>query len=144
MPEATAHRSRRGPAWAETVEAVHDDLDSLWDEADFVPEADRMAFTLAVVEAATNVVEHAVPATEAPLELEVDVTAAPQRLQAKIYEIGAAPAVLDPEAAHAVTELEESGRGMALIQALVSTVVFERHGDANVWRLRRDYPGGPP
>ncbi|MEX5259314.1 ATP-binding protein [Kocuria sp. CPCC 205263] len=144
MPEATAHRSRRGPARAETVEAVHDDLDSLWDEADFVPEADRMAFTLAVVEAATNVVEHAVPATEAPLELEVNMTAAPHRLQAKIYEIGAAPVVLDFAATPAVEELAERGRGMALIQTLVSTVVFERHGDTNVWELRRDYHRNQP
>lgn len=139
MPERLARRSRRGPARAETVEAVHDDLDSLWAEADFVPEVDRMAFTLAVVEAAANVVDHAVPAAEAALELEVDVTAAPCRLQAKVYEVGAAPVVLDRGAAPAVEELEESGRGMALIQALVSTVVFERHGDTNVWELRREY-----
>lgn len=144
MPESLARRSRRGPAGAETVEAVHDDLDSLWAEADFVPEADRMAFTLAVVEAATNAVEHAAPATDAPLELEVDVTAAPHRLQAKIYEIGAAAFVLDLGAAAVAEELEESGRGMALIQALVSTVVFERHGVTNVWELRREYHGDQP
>lgn len=123
---------------------VHDDLDSLWDEANFVPEPDRMAFTLAVVETATNVVEHAVPATDVPLELEVTVTAAPHRLQAKIYEIGAAPAALDPGATPVVEELQESGRGMALIQVLVSTVVFERHGDTNIWELRRDYHGNQP
>ena len=144
MPEGLARRFHRGPAGPATVEAVHDELDSLWTETDFVPEADRMAFTLAVVEAATNVVGHAVPATEAPLELAVDVTAAPHRLQAKIYEIGAAPVVRDLEASPAVEELEESGRGMALIQALVSTVVFERHGDTNVWELRREYHGDQP
>jgi serine/threonine-protein kinase RsbW len=74
----------------------------------------------------------------------VDVTAAPHRLLAKIYEIGAAAVVRDLEASPAVAELEESGRGMALIQALVSTVVFERHGDTNVWELRREYHGDQP
>ncbi|MFF0991385.1 ATP-binding protein [Kocuria nitroreducens] len=144
MPESLARRSRRGPARAETVEAVHQDLDSLWAEADFVPETDRMAFTLAVLEAATNVVDHAEPATEAAVELEVDVTAAPCRLQAKVYEIGAAPVDLDLEAIPEAEELAESGRGIALIQALVSTVVFERHGADNVWELRREYHGDQP
>lgn len=144
MAEGAARRSRRGPATAATVKAVHDDLDDLWSEAGSVPEADRMAFTLAVVEVATNVVAHAERATDAPLELQVDVTAAPHRLQADICEFGAAPAGVDLGAAPAADELDESGRGIRLVRALVSTVVFERHGDANVWRLRRDYPGGPP
>lgn len=139
MDEGTPRRSRRGPATAATVEAVHDDLDDLWSEAESVPEVDRMAFTLAVVEVATNVVAHAERATEAPLELQVEVTAAPHRLQADIYEFGAAPAGVDFDAAPAVGELDESGRGIRLVQALVSTVVFERQGDANVWRLRREY-----
>lgn len=139
MPEILARRSRRGPARAETVEAVHDDLDSLWAEADFVPEPDRHAFTLAVLEAAANVVDHAVPARGTTLELAVDVTAAPCRLEATVSEIGAAPAALDLAAAPGAEDLAESGRGLALIRALVSTVVFERHGGTNVWELRREY-----
>lgn len=139
MPESVARRWRRGPAISETVEAVHDDLDGMWAEADFVPETDRMAFTLAVVEAATNVVTHAVPITESPLELEVELSAGPCRLEAKIYEIGAAPVDLDLETTPGVEHLEESGRGIALIQALVSTVVFQRHGETNLWELRREY-----
>lgn len=139
MPEASVHRARRGPATARTVEAVHDDLDGLWAEADFVPEPDRMAFTLAVVEAASNVVAHAVPATEAPLELAVDITAETCRLEARIYEIGAAPAAPDLEAVAEVDEFGESGRGMSLIRALVSAVVFERRDDTNVWVLQREY-----
>jgi serine/threonine-protein kinase RsbW len=142
MPEPSVRRTRRGPATAETVDAVHNDLDGLWAEADFVPEPDRMAFTLAVVEAATNVVVHAVPAAEDPLELEVDITAETSRLEARIYEIGAAPAEVEvdggmPTAEHGA----ESGRGMALIQALVSAVVFERRDGTNVWVLCREYLG---
>ena len=144
MTEGTPRRSRRGPATAATVEAVHDDLDDLWSEAESVPEVDRMAFTLAVVEIATNVVAHAERATDSPLELQVDVTAAPHRLLAKIYEFGAAPAGVDIDDAPSVGELDETGRGIRLVQALVSTVGFERHGDANVWKLRRDYSGSLP
>jgi len=123
------------------VEAVHDDLDSLWAEADFVPEQDRTAFTLAVVEAAGNVVVHAVPATQDPLELGVDVVAGRSRLEARIYEIGAAPACPAPAPGALGEQLRESGRGLAMIRALVSTVVFERHGGTNVWVLCRESPG---
>jgi serine/threonine-protein kinase RsbW len=137
MTEPTARRSRRGPATALTVDALHEDLDALWAEAAFVPEADRMAFTLAVVEAAGNVVVHAVPAAEEPIELSVDLVADPHRLEARIYEIGAAPAQVDLARTMA-QEHRESGRGLALIQALVSRVVFERHGDTNVWKLCRE------
>ncbi|KLU09797.1 ATP-binding protein [Kocuria sp. SM24M-10] len=139
MPEILARRSRRGPARAETVEAMHDDLNSLWAEADFVPESDRDAFTLAVLEAAANVIDHAVPASGTALELAVGATATPRRLEATISEIGAAPATLDLEAAPAAEDLDESGRGLALIRSLVSTVVIERHGGTNVWELRREY-----
>ncbi|MFI7579641.1 ATP-binding protein [Kocuria kalidii] len=138
MSEPTSRRSRRGPATARTVDALHEDLDALWDEAAFVPETDRMAFTLAVVEAAGNVVVHAVPAAEEPIELAVDLAAGAHRLEARIYEIGAAPAQVDLAGSMAPEHLE-SGRGLALIQALVSRVVFERHGDTNVWKLRREY-----
>lgn len=141
MTEATARRSRRGPAVPETVDALHGDLDQLWAAAGHVPEADRMAFTLAVVEAAANAVVHAVPAAEAPIELEVELVAAPRRLEARIYELGAAPAAPDLTGGMAGPH-EESGRGLALIQALVSCVVFERRGDANVWRLCRECASG--
>lgn len=137
MTESSSRRSRRGPATARTVDALHEDLDALWNEAGFVPESDRMAFSLAVVEAAGNVVVHAVPAAEEPIELAVDLAADPHRLEARIYEIGAAPAHVDLTGSMA-QEHHESGRGLALIQALVSRVVFERHGDTNVWKLCRE------
>lgn len=141
MPEASARRVRRGPATPETLEAVHDDLDDLWTQADLVPETDRMAFTLAVIEATTNVVTHAVPATPAPVELQVEITVDATRLEANIYGIGAAPFTTNPTAGRQAAVDDESGRGLALIQALVSTVVFERRDDANVWVLRRDHHG---
>ena len=137
MAEAMARNTFAGPATAETVEAVHDELDRLWVRVGHVPATDREAFTLAVVEAATNAVVHAVPATEAPIRLKVELTADPRRLEARIYEIGAAPSRVGLESAMP-PEQAESGRGLALIQALVSQVVFERHGDRNVWTLCRE------
>ena len=143
MTEAAARNSVRGPATAETVEALHTELDLLWARAHFVPDTDRTAFTLAVVEATTNAVLHAVPATEAPIQLRVDVTADPRRLEANIYEIGAAPCHVDLDPPLPAPD-RESGRGLAMIQALVSRVVFERHGDRNVWKLCRECGGDSP
>ncbi|MGW6174249.1 ATP-binding protein [Arthrobacter sp. NPDC055138] len=138
MTEVLARSSRQGLATAATVDALHDDFETLWLEAGFVPEMDRMAFSTAVIEAASNVVQHAVPASEAPLQLGVDITIWSRRLEARISEIGAAPS--DPEMSNPsdIDDESESGRGMNLIHALVSTVTFERHGEDNVWVLCRD------
>lgn len=138
MTETTVHRTRTGPATPTTLEAVQDDLESLWAEAGFVPEADRMAFTLAVVEAVTNVIVHAVPVDEQALELALEITVTPSRLLAHVYELNAAPAQISFDGSAPVDGLAESGRGLALIQALLSTVAFDHHEGANVWTLRRD------
>jgi len=138
MPEPTVCRARRGAATSCTVEAVHDALDGLWAEAGFVAETDRMAFTLAVVEAATNVLDHAVAADGQELEMAVEITVTPRRLVAQICEVNAAPAQVDLAGAAVVDGLAESGRGLAIIQALVHTVAFERQENTNVWTLCRD------
>jgi serine/threonine-protein kinase RsbW len=137
MTEVLARSSRQGLATAATVDALHEDFETLWLEAGFVPEMDRMAFSTAVIEAATNVVQHAVPASETPLQLGVDITIWARRLEARISEIGAAPSspgITDPAE---IDDDSESGRGLNLIHALVSTVTFERHGEDNVWVLCR-------
>ncbi|WP_026535515.1 ATP-binding protein [Arthrobacter sp. H14] len=142
MSEIIGHSSRQGPAIPEIIDELHADLDSLWAKASFVPEMDQMAFTTAVIEAATNVVQHATPASDAQLQLGVDITIWPRRLQATVSEIGAAASRPDLDGASSPDQdIEaESGRGLALIRALVSTVTFERHGDTNVWTLCKESP----
>ncbi len=142
MPETVISRSRRGPATAETVEAVHEDLDGLWTEAGFVAESDRMAFTLAVIEAVTNVVDHAMPSTQDGVVLGVELTVSPRRLQAEIYEINARPSRPELDRPQSLDTLTESGRGLELIRRLVDTVLFERHEDTNVWVITRDHGHG--
>lgn len=137
MTEVLAQRSCQGLATPETVDALHAEFDALWAEAEFVPEMDRMAFSTAVIEAASNVVRHAVPSSAAPLQLGVDITIRPRRLEARICEIGAAPAAPDIAARETPDAEAESGRGLALIRALVSTITFERRGEDNVWVLCR-------
>lgn len=142
MSKIIGHSSRQGPAVPETINELHADLDSLWEKASFVPEMDQMAFTTAVIEAASNVVQHATPSAGTVLQLGVDITIWPHLLQATVSEIGAAPSRPDLDGASSREPgIEaETGRGLALIRALVSTVTFERHGDTNVWTLCKDSP----
>ena len=135
MADSTTGRHRRGPATAETAEALHHELNALWAEAAYVSDPDRMAFTLAVIEAANNVVAHAVPADHDAVELAADLTATPSRVQARLYEINAAPARVDLDQQRPMNGLAESGRGLDLIHTLVDNVTFERCEDINVWIL---------
>jgi serine/threonine-protein kinase RsbW len=142
MTEPVVVRSRRGPATAQTVDALHGDLDALWSEAGQVAERERMAFTLAVVEAASNVVDHAVPSSPEGVQLGVEITVAPHRLKAEIYEINAEPAHVDLDQGRSMDTLVDSGRGLALMHTLVDTVVYERRDDTNVWVLSRTWAPG--
>ncbi|AUZ87885.1 ATP-binding protein [Arthrobacter sp. TmT3-37] len=148
MTDILARRTLEEPAVEQAIEDLHGVLDQLWHDAAFVPAMDQMAFSTAVIEAASNVVRHGVAAQGSELLLGVELTVASGYLRAVISEIGAAP--LDP-----VPDLEgpdltalpddalledydESGRGLSMIRALVTTVTVERQGDSNVWVLSRD------
>ncbi|MFC3300246.1 ATP-binding protein [Arthrobacter agilis] len=152
MTDVVARRTLQEPATDQAIEDLHDALDQLWVDAGFVPAMDQMAFTTAVIEAASNVVQHGVPAEGAELNLGVELTVSSERLRAVISEIGAA--ALDPvpdldgsaPSADAdddalLEDFDESGRGLSMIRALVTTVTVERQGDTNVWVLSRDSTG---
>lgn len=154
--EVLARRSLVEPAGDQAIENLHALLDQLWLDAAFVPATDQMAFTTAVIEAASNVVQHGVPAEGATLAIGVDLTVETTRLRAVISEIGAEaldpvpdlegppPAIEAPEDDGALLEdFDESGRGLSMIRALVTTVTVERQGDTNVWVLSRDSGGSP-
>ncbi|MET1036239.1 MAG: ATP-binding protein [Arthrobacter sp.] len=156
MTDVLASNAVRLPATPEAVDAVHGQLERLWEVADFVPALDRMAFETAVVEAASNAVRHAVAASGAVLEIGVEATVTRRRLEARICEYGAVVPDLDAAAlaggdpgrdpAHgagapdAGEHVPESGRGLALIRALVTTLRFERRDGNNIWTLSRDSP----
>lgn len=137
MTDVLARRSFRGLATAEAIDSVHNELDALWEDAPFVQAMDQMTFATAVIESASNIVQHAEPAKpQTPVELGVDITVQPTLLQARVSAFHAkqpsgpmAPGTPDDDA--------ETGRGLALIQALVTTVTFERQDGTNTWILSR-------
>ena len=136
MTDALATRSFRGPAAEDSIESVHNDLDSLWLDVPFVNDMDQMTFTTAVIESASNIVQHAEPAAGEPVELGVDITVQPTLLRARVSAYNAKPPYGPMEPVPASDDAE-SGRGLALIEALVTTVTFERQDGTNTWVLTR-------
>lgn len=138
MTEVIARRGFRGLSNEEAIEAIHAELDALWDDASFVPDMDRMTFTTAVIEAAANIVQHALPVAEKPVEIGVDISVRPTRLQARVSAYNAREPFAEDMQANMPDEDAESGRGLALIEALVTTVTFERQDGTNTWILTRE------
>ena len=136
MTEVLASRSFRGLAAEDAIESVHNDLDSLWLDAPFVQDMDQMTFTTAVIESASNIVQHAEPVGEDPVELGVDIEVRSTVLQARVSAYHAKPP-FGPMEPGTPGEEAESGRGLALIEALVTTVTFERQDGTNTWVLTR-------
>jgi serine/threonine-protein kinase RsbW len=136
MTDVLARRSFRGLSTAAAIDAVHDELEGLWQDAPFVQDVDQMTFTTAVIEAASNIVQHAEPATAVPVELGVDISVQPTLLRAHVSAFHAKPPFgpMDPGTPD---DDSESGRGLALIQALVTTVTFQRQDGTNTWILSR-------
>ncbi len=138
MTDVIARRSFRDQAAPESIEAVHALLDELWNDASFVPDLDRMTFATAVIEAATNIVQHAIPDSPAPVELGVDICVRAHSLRAEVSAFGATDPELGGDAEGMPGPDAESGRGLALIRALVTTVTFARQDGTNIWVLSRD------
>jgi serine/threonine-protein kinase RsbW len=137
MTEVLAQRSFRGLSTAEAIESVHDELDGLWNDAPFVQAMDQMTFTTAVIESASNIVQHALPAkAQRPVELGVDISVQPTLLQARVSAFNAKPP-FGPMEPGTPDDESESGRGLALIEALVTTVSFERQDGTNTWILSK-------
>ncbi|GAA3284889.1 ATP-binding protein [Paenarthrobacter aurescens] len=138
MTEVIAHRGFHGPSNDEAIEAIHNELDALWHDASFVPDMDRMTFATAVIEAAANIVQHALPVAEKPVEIDVDISVRTSRLVARVSAFNAREPFAGDMQASMPDEDAESGRGLALIEALVTTVTFERQDGTNTWILTRN------
>ncbi|MGJ3192048.1 ATP-binding protein [Paenarthrobacter sp. FR1] len=138
MTEVVARRGFHGPSNDDAIGAIHNELDGLWDDASFVPDMDRMTFATAVIEAAANIVQHALPVADKPVEIDVDISVRPTRLVARVSAFNAREPFANDMQASMPDEDAESGRGLALIEALVTTVTFERQDGTNTWILTRN------
>ena len=137
MSEVLASATVHGPAEPQVVDALQNEFARLWPRAEQIPTEDRMPFELAVVEVASNVVQHAHALEGNVLELAVELEIRRHVLLARLYEINAEPVpdvlgdseLPPPEAEH--------GRGLSMVRQLVTTVTCERQQGTNVWTLSR-------
>lgn len=116
------------------IEKVHEMLEAVWAKSPSVSSTDRLSFETALIELSSNVIRHADDGSGIRCVLTVGVSDA--RIEARLTDTGLASTVelvgrTMPE------ELAESGRGIALIKALVDELEYVRSGSSNHWRISR-------
>jgi serine/threonine-protein kinase RsbW len=116
------------------VDAVHELVAGLWDDRPDVGDLDRMAFETALIELASNVIEHADDGQG--VTCVVSVTVDEGVMSARLSD-GSEPGDfrLAPREMPGVDA--ESGRGLAMVQMLCDELTYERVGGENVWSVRR-------
>lgn len=121
------------------VDAVHEFLETVWEANPGVSEFDRMAFETALIELASNVIQHA--AGEGGVTCVLTVDADENGLSASLADTADAGGIVLMNRSMP-DELSESGRGIALIQALVDDLRYERVDERNVWSISRARESG--
>ncbi|HEY4027860.1 MAG TPA: ATP-binding protein [Candidatus Dormibacteraeota bacterium] len=114
------------------LEAVHSTLARFWSLLQDPPDEQwRLRFEIAVAEIAANIVEHA-----SPPSITIRLRMAASSVIAEFTDSGAGWTG-KPGPAAVIDELSERGRGLALTEAAVDQVAYERHGRTNHWRLTK-------
>ena len=128
-----------GPAGDDLIESVHAAFARAGSHPSGVTEETRRMFELAVVEVLANIGAHSRSGRAVTVTMELTVGAS--GCLASIRD-DAPPASVDLDGAEMPDALAESGRGLALVQAIVDR--FEHSGDAagNVWTLVLGGPAG--
>lgn len=124
-----------GVAEPPVLDALHDAFARLWAATPAVPTGERARLETAVLELASNVIRHGVPAGAMPVHVHAVLCAGREWLHAEVSDDGA-PLDVDLEAA-LPPDTATSGRGLLLVRRAVDSVTLTRVGDRNVWRLAR-------
>lgn len=130
--------------------AVHDVLHRFWTEAATVlprsgPSSWRLEFGTALLEIASNIFRHAYPPEQRPASFSLQLRLFPQCAVAVLTDTGVALPVRLPASrlpdplALDLDDLPEAGMGLAVAQAAVDELDYQRDGDANVWRLSKRF-----
>lgn len=126
------------------VNTVHALLQTVWADAAHVSATDRCSFETALIELASNVFRYADTGSGVTCGLRLEVSDV--SLDARLSDTGATaaelfaakiPGAAGLDARQMPDELSESGRGIALIQALVDELEYTRDGDLNRWHISR-------
>ena len=115
------------------LDRVHALLERAGSEHPELDPTDLMLFETAVIEIATNVVEHGQPHGEVRWRLELRID--DDEIEAELHDTGAEFQV-DLGAQMPGTEAE-SGRGLPLASAMLDEIELARVDDSNHWRMVR-------
>ena len=118
----------------DTLDAVHALLGSIWEQSPDVSRADQMRFETALIELASNIFRHA--DTGGGISCSLSVHIDPQQIEAHVRDTGQ-PGDIQLTGVEMPDEYSESGRGIALINALVDEFTYTREGEQNIWRILR-------
>ena len=116
------------------VDAVHDFLHDIWAENPHIPSYDQMSFETAIIELVANIILYSVAVSG--VTCEVTIEALEDEIRARISDNGELTE-LELEAHIMPDAFSESGRGIALIKALVDDFTFDPSGNKNEWRMSK-------
>lgn len=114
------------------LDAIHTLLEKVWTEAPFVDSLDRFSFETALIEMVSNVFQHS-QSDVTPL-CTVEIETYRDRIESTVIH-GGPPKEIQLTGRTMPDESAESGRGILLIQALVSELRYTREGDYNRWHM---------
>lgn len=122
------------------VDDVHSFLEDVWQSDPSVAPDDRMAFETAIIELASNVIEHA--DAGGGIVWHLTVACGPEVLTADLYDGGIATEA--PEDDRALPDpLSEGGRGLSLVQMLVDSLEYRRSERGNEWSISKRRSDAP-
>ena len=131
----SAHRVVVVPAVLDSIDVVQAEFDAWWTELGEDSVATRFSFETAVVEIATNIVEHTHRAEgTAGREFSLELTADASDVTAVFTDNGK-PSDIDLSTVTMADIDDESGRGLALAIAALDTLDYGRANGRNIWTL---------
>lgn len=127
-PDPIVLETTAGPHTLGQIEAV---LEEAWSQHNHVPEQVRMQVGIASGEIGANIVEHA--AQGQPIRILMEVRVLTGEVWVEFTDDGI-PARVDLNAVHLPDEMAERGRGLALAQAVLARLSYQRNS-MNHWVL---------
>lgn len=114
-----------------TLNEIEDILDRMWAINFHVPGAVRMEVGIAAVEIAANIVEHA--GADSPVWMRMEARVGLNEVRVDFTDNGS-PSEIALDQVRLPDEMAETGRGLALAQAVLQTLTYRRNG-LNHWTL---------
>ena len=132
--------SLRADGVPESLELVHELLEKVWESEAGIDLMARIRFETALIEVASNIIEHSRPAASDPIQFELELECSPERLYAEFHD-NAKPAGIDlsatppPEDLSSLGKISSSGRGLALAKVALDEFSYAKLDAGNKWTL---------